>query len=376
MCYTVAMQLTAKVKLQPTDAQADSLKRTLETANAACDYISQAAWDTRTFGKFQVQKLVYGDVRATFSLTAQMVIRCISKVTDAYKLDKKTKRTFRPHGSIAYDLRILSWRLGKNEISIWTVDGRQAIPFVCRERDKELLSGERGESDLCLIRGEFYLLTSCEVDEPTPKDVEGFLGVDLGVANIAADSTGEIHQGNTIKSVRYRQHRLRKRLQSKGTQSARRRLRKLSGKERRFVTDVNHQISKRIVAKAERTGQGIALENLKGIRDRVRARKPQRATLHSWSFHQLRAFIEYKARLMGVPVVTVDPRNTSRTCPCCGHIDKANRPNQATFSCVDCDFSGLADHIAAMNIRGRAAVNPPNVPTAGLLAASGTSPRL
>jgi len=370
------MQLTAKVKLQPTDAQADSLKRTLETANAACDYISQAAWDTRTFGKFQVQKLVYGDVRATFSLTAQMVIRCISKVTDAYKLDKKTKRTFRPHGSIAYDLRILSWRLGKNEISIWTVDGRQAIPFVCRERDKELLSGERGESDLCLIRGEFYLLTSCEVDEPTPKDVEGFLGVDLGVANIAADSTGEIHQGNTIKSVRYRQRRLRKRLQSKGTQSARRRLRKLSGKERRFVTDVNHQISKRIVAKAERTGQGIALENLKGIRDRVRARKPQRATLHSWSFHQLRAFIEYKARLMGVPVVTVDPRNTSRTCPCCGHIDKANRPNQATFSCVDCDFSGLADHIAAMNIRGRAAVNPPNVPTAGLLAASGTSPRL
>lgn len=366
------MQLTAKVKLQPTDAQADSLKRTLEQANAAANYISGVAWDTQTFGKFQVQKLVYHDVRSTFGLTAQVVIRAISKVTDAYKLDKKTKRTFRPLGSIAYDARILSWRLDKNEISIWTVDGRQAIPFVCRERDKELLSGQRGESDLCLIRGEFYLLTSCEVDEPTAKDVEDFLGVDLGVTNIATDSTGEVHQGKTIKGVRYRQRRLRQKLQRKGTQSTRRRLRKLSGKERRFAADVNHQISKRIVAKAERTGQGIALEDLKGIRARVRARQPQRVTLHSWSFHQLRIFIEYKARLMGVPVVTVDPRNTSRTCPCCGHIDKANRPNQATFLCVDCGFSGLADHIAAVNIR-RAAVNPPNVPTAGSLAASGTS---
>jgi len=74
------MKLTAKVKLQPNDAQADSLKRTLETANAACDYISQVAWDTKTFGKFQVQKLVYTDVRRTFDLTAQLVIRCIAKV--------------------------------------------------------------------------------------------------------------------------------------------------------------------------------------------------------------------------------------------------------------------------------------------------------
>jgi putative transposase len=169
------MQLTAKVKLQPTDAQADSLKRTLETANAACDYISDVAWDTRIFGKFQVQKLVYGAARSTFDLTAQMVIRCIAKVTDAYKLDQKTKRTFRPHGSITYDNRILSWKLDPNEVSIWTVAGRQKISFVCHPRAKELLGGKRGESDLCLINGEFYLLTSCEVDEPVPGDVVEFM---------------------------------------------------------------------------------------------------------------------------------------------------------------------------------------------------------
>jgi IS605 OrfB family transposase len=233
---------------------------------------------------------------------------------------------------------------------------------LVHKRAKELLNGKRGESDLCLIDGEFYLFTGCEVDEPAPADVDDFLGVDLGVSNIAVDSTGEVHQGKTVKNMRYRHRKLRAKLQAKGTKATRRRLKKLSGKERRFATWTNHNISKHIVAKAERTGQGIALENLQGIRGRVRARRSQRATLHSWSFAQLRVFIEYKARLGGVPVVAVDPRNTSRTCPACGRVDQANRPSQSVFSCVDCGFSGLADHIAAVNIR-RAAVNRPNVST-------------
>ena len=366
-CYTRTMQLTAKVKLQTTNAQADSLKRTLEQANAACDFISEVAWNTCTFGKFRLQKLVYQDVRVTFNLTAQVVIRCIAKVTDAYKLDKKTRRTFRPLGSIAYDVRILSWHLDENTVSIWAVDGRQRIGFVCHDRAKELLSGKRGESDLCLIDGEFYLLTACEVDEPTLTDVAGFIGVDLGINNLAVDSMGEIHQGNQVKNLRFRHRRLRQKLQAKGTKPAHRRLKKRRRKEQRFATDVNHQISKHIVEKAKRTGQGIALEDLKGIRDRVRARKPQRSTLHSWSFGQLRSFIEYKARLAGVPVALVDPRNTSRTCPTCGCVDKANRRSQAVFSCVRCGFSGLADAIAAENIR-RAAVNQPNVSDTARLA--------
>jgi transposase len=100
---------------------------------------------------------------------------------------------------------------------------------------------------------------------------------------------------------------------------------------------------------------------LSGIRTRVTARRPQRATLHSWAFRQLRSFVEYKARCEGVPMVLVDPRNTSRTCPNCGHVDKANRKSQSQFSCVVCGHAGLADHIAACNIGSRAAVNLPNV---------------
>ena len=143
--------------------------------------------------------------------------------------------------------------------------------------------------------------------------------------------------------------------------SSRRRLKKLSGKERRFAHHTNHVISKQLVKIAQGTGRGIALEDLSGIRDRVTVRRKQRATLHSWSFFDLRLKISYKAQLAGVPLVFVDPRYTSQACSVCGCIDKRNRPNQATFSCVQCGFAAHADHNAAVNIGRRAAINQPNV---------------
>lgn len=357
------MKLTAKVKLKTTQNQYASLLDTLEQANAACNEISETAWQKRTFNQFGLHKLVYNSIRESTGLSAQVVVRCISKVADTYKVDKKTKRTFSLHGGIAYDARILRWYVDKQEVSIWTVDGRKRIPFVCGKRQLELLQGQRGESDLCLIRGEFYLFATCELDEPQPGDVEEFLGVDLGVANIAVDSEGEVHQGKTVKNIRFRHRKLRAKLQRKGTKSARRRLKKLSGKERRFATHTNHELSKRIVEKAKCTDKGIALEDLTHIRSRVKARKLQRSTLHSWSFAQLRSFIEYKAKMFGVKVIAVDPRNTSRTCPVCGCIDIANRKTQDKFSCIRCGHSGLADYIAARNIASRALVNVPNVST-------------
>lgn len=356
------MKLTAKVKLKPTKAQAISLKRTLETANAACNRMSDLAWVAQQFGQFQIHKLSYYVVKSEFNLTAQLIVRCVAKVCDAYKLDKRTKRTFKPLGAIPYDSRILTWKIDKDEVSIWTVDGRQKIKFVCGDYHRELLKHQRGESDLCLVGGNFYLFTTCDIDEPTPKDVEDVLGVDLGVTNIAVDSDGEIHSAKAVNNVRFRHRKLRTKLQKKQTHAARRKLKKLSGKERRFATWVNHNVSKVIVAKAKGTERGIAVEELGGIRDRVTVRKSQRVTLHSWSFNQLRLFIEYKAQRAGVKVFPVDPRNTSRTCPVCGCIDKANRPTQSKFSCVHCGHSGLADHIAATNIRGRALVNAPYIP--------------
>src|SRR5262249_8409079 len=312
-----------------------------------------------TFGKFALQTLCYQDVRETFGLSAQMTIRALAKVGDAYQLDKETKRAFRPHASIAYDERILSFALPDASISIWTLDGRQSIPFVCGERQRAMLATRQGESDLLFHRGEWYLLVTCSVEEVPLQDVDSALGIDLGVTNIATDSDGEAHSGAAIKNVRYRHRRLRNKLQRLGTLGSRRRLRKLAGQERRFAKYVNHCLSKRIVAKAECTKRAIALEELTHIRTRMKARRSQRATLHSWAFAQLRAFIAYKAQLKGVPVYFVDPRNTSRTCPACGHCAKENRKTQARFVCISCGFAGPADVIAAGTISRRAPVNAP-----------------
>ncbi|HEU5086123.1 MAG TPA: transposase [Roseiflexaceae bacterium] len=346
-----------QLKLQPTPEQAEALKRTLETANAACNQISQVAWHTGTFRQFAIHKLTYYDVKHSCGLSAQLTVRCIAKVADAYKLDRKTQRTFKPLGAIAFDDRILSYKT--SSISISTVEGRHTIPFVCGERQRELLDRRQGESDLVFVRGNWYLFSTAEVEQPEPIDVDGVLGIDLGVTNIATDSDGETHSGSAIKNVRYRHRRLRTKLQKKGTLGSRRRLRQLAGQERRFARHVNHCLSKRIVAKAKGTERAIALEDLRHIRTRVTARRSQRATLHSWAFAQLRSFIAYKAQLSGVPVHLVDPRNTSRTCPKCGHCAKENRKTQASFVCTSCGFAGPADVIAAGNIARRAAVNQP-----------------
>jgi putative transposase len=370
------MKLTAVIKLTLTVEQADALRRTLVTANEACDTISRTAWETKTFRQFAIHTLAYEDTRAAFGLAAQVTVRCIAKVADAYKLDRKTLRTFAPLGALAYDARILRYDLASSTVSIWTMDGRQTIPFVCGERQRAMLATQKGETDLVYRRGEWYLCATCEVTQAAPIAPTGVLGIDLGVTNIATDNDGTIHQGKALKNIRYRHRSLRNRLQKKGTKGSRRRLRKLAGQERRFATWVNHNLSKRIVAKAEGTKRAIALEDLKDIRTRVTARRSQRATLHSWAFYQLQCFIVYKALRAGVAVHFVDPRNTSRTCPQCGCIDKNNRKTQASFVCTSCGFAGLADVIAAGNIARRAAVNPPYCSDADTSVAPGQSPRL
>ena len=284
------MKLIAQVKLQPTEEQAQALKETLEAANAACNWLSDRAWESRVFGQWSLHKAFYPEIRSRFGLSAQVTVRVIAKVADAYKLDERSKRTFRPHGSIAYDDRILSWWTKASRVSVMTLYGREMIPFVCGDRQRRLLDSRQGETDLVYREGEWYLLAVCNVVEPDPEDVDDVLGVDLGIKNLAVDSDGNVHSGAVVNALRHRHRRLRRRLQTKRTASARRLLRHRRRKERRFAADVNHCISKRIVTLCEGTKRAMALEDLTGIRDRTTVRHTQRASHSSWSFGQLRAF--------------------------------------------------------------------------------------
>ena len=352
------MKLTAKIKLVAAPDDFAALLQTMQTANACCDWISKRAWKTKTFGQFAIHKLCYATAKEKYKLSAQVVVRCIGKVCDAYKLDKKIQRTFWEFGAIAYDDRILSWDMGAQIVSIWTISGRLKIPFQTGPRQLELLKRRQGESDLIFSRGVFYLGAICNVDQPEPADVESFLGVDLGIAQIAATSDGKSYSGAAVKGVRHRHRRLRTKLQKKQTRGAKRKLKQLSGKEARFANHLNHCISKDIIETARRTKRGIAIEELTGIRTRIRARRDQRAVLHSWAFAQLGSFLAYKAAVAGVALVKVDPRNSSRECSRCSHTDKLNRPSQSKFLCRSCGYSANADLNAAVVIASRAVRKP------------------
>jgi IS605 OrfB family transposase len=183
--------------------------------------------------------------------------------------------------------------------------------------------------------------------------IDGYLGIDRGVNNIATTSDGDNWTSEEVDNCRQWYQDRRNTLQSVGTRSAKRRLQKLSGKQSRFQRDTNHTISKRLVSKAKARSSAIVLEDLSGIAERTTVRRQQRARRSNWSFYQLRQFIEYKARIAGVPVVTVDPAYTSQTCSECGHCDSKNR-NGSDFECRECGHSMDADKNAARNIAVRA----------------------
>ena len=362
LCDTVRMKLTAQVKLKPTPHQHALLKATLERANAACNYLSEYAWAQQVFGQYALHNALYKVVRAQFGLTAQVVVRCIAKVADAYKVDQKTKRVFREHGALPYDSRILRYYTDKQQVSIWTLPGRETIPYACGERQAELLKHQQGESDLVYHRGEWYLLATCDLPDTTPPDeIDGYLGIDRGVVNLAVDSDGNTYQGDLVEARRQFYARRRAVLQQVGTKSAKRALKRIRGRQARFQKHVNHCIAKELVIRAERTKRGLVLEDLQGIRLRTRVGRDHRARLGNWGFDQLGQFIEYKARLYGVPVRFVDPAYTSQRCSVCGHIDKANRRSQSSFLCTSCGHTAHADHNAAVNLALMAAVNQPQV---------------
>ena len=358
--YIRIVKLVANIKLQPAPEQLAALKETLETANLACNWISGQAWEHKVFQQFRLHQLTYKSVRQDFNLAAQMAIRSIAKVSDAYKTGRKVQRKFRKHAAQPYDDRIFRIK-SDTELSIWSVKGRLTIPYECGEHQRRLLVHRKGEVDLMLVKGIFYVACICDIDDPEEIKARGVLGVDFGIVNIATDSEGNNYSGEAVEKNRRKFTHRRKNLQKKGTPSAKRKLGQVSGKQSRFQKDTNHCIAKSIVQTAQRYDFAIALEDLTGIRDRIKASRSQRGRLHNWQFAQLRSFITYKAILAGIPVIPVDPRNSSRECPECGHIAKSNRKTRDNFQCVQCGFAGPADAVAALNLRARGLVNDPMV---------------
>lgn len=349
------------LKLIPAPEQHAALLETMRVFNTACNHVTQVAFEQHSANKFELQKLVYGTLRSAYGLPAQLAIRAISKAAEAYKRDKDIQPTFRSEGSIVFDPRVMSFK-SLNTVSLLTLQGRVLVPFWVGGYQQVRMSAIQGQADLIYRRGTFYLAVTLEMPEPPVEPPETTLGVDLGIANLATDSDGETFSGEPVEQVRQSLSTLRAALQKKGSRSAKRHLKRLGQHEQRFRRNTNHVISKRLVQKARSSHRGIALEDLRHIRSRTEGpvKKSQRQRHSSWAFAQLRTFISYKARMAGVCLHLVDPRNTSRTCSVCGHCEKDNRKSQAEFLCQSCGFAALADWNAAVNI-SRATVKTPIV---------------
>jgi IS605 OrfB family transposase len=353
------MKLTLKIKLLPDATQKVLLADTLKEANAACNAISDVAFNKRLYNQFKLHKECYHPIKNRFNLSAQLVVRCISKVADSYKLDRKVQRGFKPLGSIAYDSRILTYK-GFN-VSIWCIGGRQSMPYVCH--NPKYIPYIKGEADLVFNKGKWYLFQTVDIPDESIKDVEEFIGVDFGQTDIAVLSDGTTFNSTELKKVRKKYSKTRASVQSKGTKGAKKLLKRLSGRERRFVSITNHTISKKIVAKAKEQHKGIAIEDLTNIRKTANSKsKAQKTELNRWSFSQLRQFLTYKAKLSGVHLFAIPPAYTSQTCSVCNHIGtKENSFRKGKkFACTNCGNIADADVNAAHNIAAwGVAVNTP-----------------
>jgi putative transposase len=349
------MKLAVQIQLVPDDDSSRKLCETVERFNAACNWIAGECFKRQTANVFEARKFAYHQARAKFGLSSQMAQLAIKSVCDAYGRDKSIKPEFRPHAAVSYDIRTMGFK-GIDRVSLLTLEGRVVVPFILGKYQADRLELSKGQCKLVLrADGKWFLIVTVDVPESTPIPATDFLGVDLGVVNIATTSDGTTHSGEATEKVR-KKHRLQKRrLQRKGTKGAKKKLRRIARKESRFRHHENHVISKDIVDTARRTDRGIALEDLTGISDRVTAKGGNaRSRLKGWAFSQLRFFISYKAKLVGVPLVFIDPRNTSRTCNACGHCERANRKSQSEFICKACGHAANADRNAALNIKFKA----------------------
>lgn len=356
------MKLTLKIKLLPTDEQANLLLDTMKEANTVCNAMSDVAWEKKIFNNFKLHHEVYHPYKASFKLSSQVLVRCVAKVADAYKLDKKTKRQFRLLGSIGYDSRIMTYK-SNDIVSLWCIGGRQKIKFVCHNIN--YIPYIKGEADLVYKKGKFYLFQTVDVPEEEVEDVEEFIGVDFGLTDIAVTSDGVKHSAEWLNNYREIKQRIRSSVQSKGTKGCKKLLKRLSGREKTTATIQNHAIAKTIVKSAKEQRKGISIEDLTNIRFTSKRRnKKFRTKLGKWNFSQLRSFLTYKSLLSGVQLVVVNPRYTSQTCNSCKNIGK--RTNKV-FKCtntnckvdiIDADFNA-AQNISLLGV----AINQPEKST-------------
>ncbi|MFB6272526.1 MAG: RNA-guided endonuclease InsQ/TnpB family protein [Salinibacter sp.] len=346
---------TLKIKLTPDSKAKHAFEETMRVFGQACNYISGIAYEHRCYNKVALHHLSYYSTREKFELPAQLTCCVRDKVAEAYKASQtKRKRSFGRYTPVRLDARTFGVLKDGETASLSSVRGRVHARMVLGDWQRSVLREWEinGAAELVYQKDSdtWYVHVVVRRDDEPPEPSGRVVGVDIGMMNLATSSIGHKFSGRYAQHIRRHHRNIRSAIQSKGTASARRTLKRLQGKERRQTAAINHEISRRIVDDLN-PGDTLVLEKLTHIRERASQRRTQRADFHSWSFGQLQEFLDYKARHMGCYVGYVDPAYTSQECSLCG--ERGQRQGHR-FLCSSCGHDAHADFNSCFNLVRRA----------------------
>ena len=341
------------------------LIETIEVVNATTNEILVVGFHARVVNKLKLHHLTYYPTRERYpGIPSSLVCTARDTASEMLKREKLERLpTKKKWSAIRYNQRTFTPELGRGFVTLSSMTGRVKLDVSVPKYFQQYI-GWKGVSAKLSFNGT-KLVLGIVVEERTPsvRPPTAVLGVDTGILNHAVLSNNKFYASDHIRAVKGRYLYLRGKLQAKGTRSAKRKLKRLAKKEKRFMADVNHKVANWIVAQPL---DAIALEKL-GIRKGKQLGKNFNRTLGNWAFGQLQRFVDYKAESAGKAVLYIDARYTSQKCFRCGMIDKKSR-NGLRYKCTACCYELHADLNAARNIASlgiakasRLSVNEPNV---------------
>lgn len=319
----------------------------------ACNWLSKIIFDSKEINSNRLAQAHYKTVREKFELPSQLTCTLFRTVSATYKSMKTQKKW----NLATYKKNIIPIVFNRDfanrkrfGLTIWsekiTIDDPRPIPQNWKD------------SKIFLKNGQWYLNLSYEIDIPEPLSNGKVVGVDQGIKRLFVASSGNDklfykadHLNHKLANIR----KTRAKVQAVGTRSSKRLLKRMSSHEKSVTEHAVHVASKRLVQWADSIGaRKIVIENLTHIRESSLSKGKQlRTKVNRWPFYKFAFCVTYKAAAYGITVEEVSPKNTSRMCHKCGHVEKSNR-NGFDFVCKACGYMADADWNASKNIAGRA----------------------
>jgi len=333
----------------------------------ACNHMSSIVFKSKELNSIKLHKKYYTSICKRFNLPSQLSCSTFKYVSASFQSQKTQKKW----NEVAYKKQVIPivW---KRDFSFSKTKGICFWGKPIKFSDKRIPPIETWkDSKLKKIGKQWFLILCFTIDIPEPRTEGCVVGVDSGIKRIftatnSINSKTFTFHGGELNSRRLNIRRVRSQVQAVGSRSSRRLLQRMRNNEASITALLMHTASKRLVAWADSFGaRRIVMENLANVREASIAKgKNMRDKVMRWPYAQGQFFTQYKAQAKGIELELVSPKNTSRGCPKCGHVDSRNR-NGLKFRCILCGYTGDADRIASINIRNRSVVTRHNLVTTG-----------